>query len=117
VRRTKTEGSSPSGGVCYYCTIMSSRKKRSGSTVTLSVSLNPKDVAIFRKRARRLHGGNVSAAIGDAAELLRIEENRQAFAARLEEELGPLDPAVERAILLETMGVSPPVRRKKRKVA
>lgn len=85
--------------------------------MTLSVSMSPKDIAILRKRAKRLHGGNVSAAIGDAAELLRIEENRQAFAAKLEEELGPLDPAVARAILMETMGLIPPVRRKKKKAA
>ena len=97
--------------------MMAPRKKRAGSTVTLSVSIHPKDIAILRRRAKRLHGGNVSAAIGDAAELLRIEENRQAFAWRLEEELGPLDPAVARAILMETLGRIPPVRRKKRKAA
>jgi hypothetical protein len=90
------------------------RKKRAGRTVTLSVSLRPEDVAILRKRAKRLHGGNVSAAIGDAAELLRIEDNRQALAAKLEKELGPLDPEVARAIVMETMGAIPPVRRKKK---
>lgn len=100
--------------LCYDCTNMSSRTKRAGTTVTLSVSLHPKDVAILRRRAKRVHGGNVSAAIADAAELLRIEENRQAFAARLDEELGPLDPAVAQAILMETMGQIPPVRRKKK---
>ncbi len=88
-----------------------------GNTVTLSVSIRPEDVAILRKRAKRLHGGSVSAAIGDAAELLRIEENRQAFAAKLENELGPLDPALARAILMETMGAIPPVRRKKKTAA
>jgi len=95
---------------------MASRRKRAGNTVTLSVSIRPEDVAILRKRAKRLHGGSVSAAIGDAAELLRIEENRQAFAAKLENELGPLDPALARAILMETMGAIPPVRRKKKKM-
>ena len=93
---------------------MGSRKKRAGSTVTLSISISPKEAAVLRKRAKRLHGGNVSAAIGDAAELLRIEDNRQAFAAKLEEELGPLDPAVARAILMETTGLIAPVRRKKK---
>jgi hypothetical protein len=96
---------------------MAARRKRVGNTVTLSVSIRPEDVAILRKRAKRLHGGSVSAAIGDAAELLRIEENRQAFAAKLENELGPLDPALARAILMETMGAIPPVRRKKKKAA
>jgi hypothetical protein len=96
---------------------MAARRKRVGNTVTLSVSIRPEDVAILRKRAKRLHGGSVSAAIGDAAELLRIEENRQAFAAKLENELGPLDPALARAILMETMGAIPPVRRKKKPAA
>jgi hypothetical protein len=96
---------------------MVKRKKRSGNTVTLSVSISPKEVAILRKRAERLHGGNVSAAVGDAAELLRIEDNRQAFATKLEEEFGPLDPKVAQAILAETMGLIPPIRRKKRRAA
>jgi hypothetical protein len=96
---------------------MAGRKRRAGSTTTLSISLSPKDVAVLRKRAKRLHGGNVSAAIADAAELLRIDENRQAFAAKLEKELGPLDPELSRAILMETIGLIPPVRRKKTKVA
>ncbi len=96
---------------------MAAKRKRAGSTVTLSVSVRPEDVAILRKRAKRLHGGNVSAALGDAAELLRVEENRQGFAAKLDEELGPLDPALAHAILLETMGVVAPVRRRKRRTA
>lgn len=92
---------------------MAGRKPRAGNTITLSISMSPEDVAVLRKRAKRLHGGNVSAAIADAAELLRIEENRQAFAAKLEKELGPLDPGVSRAILMESLGKIPPVRRKK----
>lgn len=94
-----------------------SRQRRAGNTVTLSVSLSPADAAILRRRAKRVHGGNVSAAIGDAAELLRIEENRQALAAQLEEELGPLDRQLARAILMETAGVLPPVRRKRKRRA
>lgn len=96
---------------------MVARKKRAGSTITISVSISPKDIAALRRRAKRLHGGNVSAAIGDAAELLRIEDNRQAFAAKLEKDLGPLDTDVARAILMETMGLVPAVRRKKTKAA
>ena len=95
----------------------SKRTKRPGSTVTLSVSVSREDAEVLRRRAKRLHGGNVSAAIGDAAELLRIEEGRQALAAQLEAEFGPLDREVERQIHLETMGLIPPVRRKKRKKA
>ena len=85
--------------------------------MTLSVSIRPADAAVLRRRAKRIHGGNVSAAIGDAAELLRIDENREAFEAKLEAELGPLDPDVERALLRETLGLVPPVRRKRRRVA
>ncbi|MCL2725641.1 MAG: hypothetical protein FWD69_14500 [Polyangiaceae bacterium] len=89
------------------------RPRRAGNTKTLSISLSSADVAVLRQRAKRLHGGNVSAAVGDAAKLLQIEENRQAFAAKLEEELGPLDPDLARAILMESTGLVPPVRRKK----
>ena len=102
----------------YYYSRMGARKKRAGSTVTISVSIHPRDVAVLRRRAKRLHGGSVSAAIGDAAELLRIDDNRQAFAAKLEKELGPLEPAVAKAILMETMGLVAPVRaRRKRTTA
>lgn len=93
------------------------RARRAGNTVTLSVSLSPADAAVVRRRAKRVHGGNVSAAISDAAALLRIEENREALAAKLEEELGPLDPRLARAILMESAGVVPPVRRRKRRRA
>ena len=93
---------------------MAAARKRPGNTVTLSVSMRPEDLAVLRKRAKRAHGGNVSAALADAAELLRLEENRQALARKLEKELGPLDPAVTRAILEESFGLVPPVRRKKR---
>lgn len=115
-RSTSDDAVEPSGELCYDCNIMA-RKKRAGSTITLSISISPKDAAVLRKRAKRLHGGNVSAAIGDAAELLRIEENRQAFAARLNEEFGPLDAKLARAILMETMGVIPAVRRRKKRAA
>ena len=103
--------------MCYTCNTMAGRKQRAGNTTTLSISMTPEDIEVLHKRARRLHGGNVSAAIADATDLLRIEENRQAFAAKLEKELGPLDPSVSRAILMETLGRIPPVRRKKTKAA
>lgn len=93
---------------------MTGRRKRPGNTVTLSISLSPADLTTLQRRAKRLHGGNVSAAVGDAAELLRLEENRRALAAALERELGPLDPDLARAILLESTGAIPPVRRRKR---
>ena len=85
--------------------------------MTLSISVSAGDVAVLRKRAKRLHGGNVSAAVSDAAELLRIEENRRAFAEKLERELGPLDVETARAILLETMGLVAPTRRSRKGAA
>jgi hypothetical protein len=85
--------------------------------VTSSVSMSPAHAAVLRKRAKRLHGGNVSAALADAVELLRLEEERRAFAAKLDAELGPLDESVARAVLAESMGLVPPVRRKKKRVA
>ncbi len=96
---------------------MKTRKKRAGSTVTVSVSLSPEHLAVLKRRAKRMHGGNVSAAIGDAAELLKVEEGRQALAAKLDAEYGPLDPDVARAVLLESFGLVPPVRRKKKSAA
>lgn len=91
---------------------MAGAKKRSGTALTLNVTLEPKDLAILRRRAKRLYGGDVSAAIGDAVELLRIDEGRSKLAATLEYELGPLEPALARSVLMETFGLIPPLRRR-----
>jgi hypothetical protein len=57
--------------------------KRAGSTVKLSISLDQRDLELLRKRAKRLSGGNVSAAITDMIHIAREWEGREALAAWL----------------------------------
>jgi len=72
--------------------------KRAGTTVTLSISLPPEPLRILRSRAKRVHGGNLSAAIAEAAETLRLEEARQVVVKSLDEELGPLTEAARHGV-------------------
>ena len=59
-------------------------KARAGKTVKVSVSLDARDVATLKKRARESYGGNLSAAFAEAARWIRQREARR----RLVEELG-----------------------------
>jgi hypothetical protein len=59
--------------------------KRAGSTVKLSVSLDRSDIELLKERAKRLSGGNVSAAITDMIHIAREWEGREALAAWLGE--------------------------------
>jgi hypothetical protein len=48
--------------------------KRAGVTQKVSLSVNRADLAVLKKRAKRLHGGNVSAVFADLiAEIKRRE--------------------------------------------
>ena len=58
---------------------------RSGRTEKLSVSLDRTELQLLRRRARRLHGGNLSAAIAEGVRRLREEEGREALVAWLGE--------------------------------
>ena len=87
--------------------------KRAGKTETLSISLPPEPLRLLRSRAKRMHGGNLSAAIAEAAETLRLEEARQALAEDLDEALGPLTAATRRSVDTEWRAV----RRKKKRAA
>ncbi len=49
----------------------------------MSVALTTEDLATLRARAKRLHGGNLSAAIADATAKLRREEAAHRLLARL----------------------------------
>jgi hypothetical protein len=53
------------------------RGARSGRTEKISVSLDRDDLQALRKRAKRLYGGNVSAAIAEGARRIREEEGRE----------------------------------------
>lgn len=57
--------------------------RRSVRTTKVSIAIAPKDLSTFRARAKRLHDGNLSAAIADAAEKLRREEAAHRVLARL----------------------------------
>ena len=77
-------------------------QKRAGKTIKVSVSLDREDVAVLKRRARESHGGNLSAAFGEAARWLRQREARR----RLIDELGgpSLTPEAAAAIDAEQAG-------------
>jgi hypothetical protein len=53
--------------------------KRAGRTVKLSISIDRQDLEILRKRANRVSGGNVSAAIAEAIHIAKEWEGRKAL--------------------------------------
>jgi hypothetical protein len=56
---------------------------RGGRTEKISVSLDRGDLDALRRRAKRLFGGNVSAAIAEGARRIREEEGRERLVAWL----------------------------------
>jgi hypothetical protein len=60
-------------------------KKRPGDTEKVSVSIARSDLAVLRRRARRLYGGNLSAAIAEGARRIREQEGREALVSWLGE--------------------------------
>jgi hypothetical protein len=56
---------------------------RVGRTEKISVSLERADLKALRRRAKRLYGGNVSAAIAEGARRIREEEGRDELVAWL----------------------------------
>ena len=57
--------------------------KRAGRTKNVSVSLDAKSLAMLRERADFAHGGNLSAAIAEAAEVLHRQAARDYVANEL----------------------------------
>jgi hypothetical protein len=90
------------------------RSRRVGRTVNRSVSFSPETLQLLEQRAERVHGGNLSAAIADAASLLRLEEARQDVAAAFEALHGPLTDRDRDELEAEQRSAS---TRKKRRVA
>ena len=90
-------------------------KKRAGRTVKVSVSLDRRDIAALKRRARESYGGNLSAAFADAARWIRQREAR----ARLIEMLGgsSLTAASAVAIDAEQAGRDEPTKRRRRRAA
>jgi phage baseplate assembly protein W len=59
-------------------------KRKSGlDTVKISVSVAAKDLAILRRRAKRLYGGNLSAVIHDLVQRARKQEAMEKLIASL----------------------------------
>ena len=78
--------------MCYRGSIMARIRRassaevngeRSGRTEKISVSLDRADLRALRRRAKRLYGGNVSAAIAEGARRIREEEGREKLVAWL----------------------------------
>jgi hypothetical protein len=55
------------------------KSSRPGRTAKLSISLDRADLAILRRRARRVHGGNVSAVVAEGIRRIQEEEGREAL--------------------------------------
>lgn len=91
--------------------------KRAGKTETLSISLGPEPLALLRRRAKQAHRGNLSAAIAEAAELLRRDIAMGELVAELEKEHGPLTDDDRATIAAEVRGTAPTRRTKKRRAA
>jgi hypothetical protein len=88
--RTTTKGPFGAGGwglrqiACCPTLVAHMRAaKRAGRTEKLSISMNRADVALLRKRAEALYGGNLSAALGEGVARLREELGREALVSWL----------------------------------
>lgn len=58
-----------------------------GQTVKVSISIRKDDLAVLRRRARKLHKGNLSAIMAEAAASARRKEAQEEVLAWI----GPLD--------------------------
>lgn len=68
--------------LCYLGGTMAvsrARRTRAGSTEKVSISLDRSDLVLLRRRARRLHGGNLSAAVAEGVRRLQEDEGRKAL--------------------------------------
>jgi hypothetical protein len=92
----RTSERSPSAGI---------GAARSGRTEKISVSLDRTDLQALRRRAKRLYGGNVSAAIAEGIRRIREEEGREKLVAWLGESGKTTDEGRE-AIRAEWSGPS-----------
>jgi len=83
--------------------------KRAGATQKVSVSLSHSDLSALKRRAKRLHGGNLSAVISELAADARLLEGMQDLVDHLG---GPsLSDADRAAVDAELSGRPGPQRR------
>ena len=61
----------------------SAPRPRAGRTEKISVSLDRADLGALRRRAKKLYGGNLSAAVAEGVRRIREEEGREALVAWL----------------------------------
>ncbi len=80
--------------------------KRAGRTVKLSISIDKSDFELLNKRAKKVSGGNVSAAITQMIHAAREWEGREALAAWLGEGRGEPSSQTMNAIRAEWRGSS-----------
>jgi hypothetical protein len=85
--------------------------KRPGRTVKVSISIDERDFELLRRRAKRLSGGNVSAAITEMIHLAQEWEGREALAKWLGEGRGEPSADTMDAIRAEWHGRKRPRRR------
>jgi hypothetical protein len=86
--------------------------KRGGRTAKISISIDKNDFELLNERAKRLSGGNVSAAVTQLIHAAREWEGRQALATWLGAGREEPSPEVMNAIRAEWRGSS---RRKRRR--
>lgn len=86
---------------------------RSGRTEKISISLDREDLAVVRRRAKRVYGGNISKAIADAVQYLRYEEGRDTLIGAFGDD-GMLTPA-ELESIASGWGIVAKSRAKKRR--
>jgi hypothetical protein len=90
-------------------------KRRDVETTKVSIAITRDDLRTFRARARRLHRGNLSAAIADAAAKLRREEAAHRVLGRLG--APPLSDERSAEIEAELRGEAPPKKGRRGKAA
>lgn len=90
-------------------------KRRREPTGKVSITVGAEDLKLLRARAKRLHDGNLSAAVADGVRWLREEE----ATVRLLERLGapPLSDGRYREILAEWQTEKPPKKRARKQSA
>ena len=96
--------------MCYLGSIMKHGEARAGQTEKVSVSIDRGDLVLLRKRARRLHRGNLSAVIAEGVRRVREEEGRDALVRWLGDAGDAPEP--ERAAMRDEWRTPPPSRRR-----
>jgi hypothetical protein len=87
---------------------------RASRSKTMSVSLAPEPLDVLRRRAKEVHDGNLSAAIAEAAELLRRDMAMGELVSDLERAHGPVTDHDRIGFEAELRATAPRRRRRKR---